>query len=216
MKKAFLACGIGLLVLSAVLLVGGLIQFILPPEFESTARLSLPPTTNEVQNVALAVEVERLQSKSILYPVITNLDLNSRWGEKFKEGKLAADLTYKLLRNQLRIKSGRGTSLIEVHVRSDDSTEAAAIANKIAEVYLNQRTTRTVNRNNDSPLMIRDPAVELIDAAEPDLLPVKPSRLMKFLLPAGGLLAAFLGVVLLVFGVAMKRSSKRTPPPLPT
>jgi capsular polysaccharide biosynthesis protein len=222
MKRTLLIVGIALLALSAVLLTTGLVQFIIPPTFESVAKIALPaqmkqlfPGTNSSDSHQLSAEMEKLQSQSTLSQVITNLDLNRMWGEKFKEGELLIDLTCKLLSNQLRVRPGRGTAIVEVHVRSDDPTEAATIANNIAEVYRNQTArTQDMQRNNGSVSEIRDPIVQIIDAAEPNFRPVKPHPLMKILVPVAGLLAGILGVVLLMLSVLM-RGGKKSPPSLP-
>jgi capsular polysaccharide biosynthesis protein len=219
MKRALMIGGIGLLALSAVLLTTGLIQFIITPTFESVARISIQPEPSSLPSTSQAdgkmdisnvpwfqTEVERLQSRMVLYQVITNLNLNRTWGEKFKEGELSTDLTYALLKRQIHLRPARGTALLEIRVRSDDPMEAAAIANAIAAAY---RTLRT-----SSPL-VKSSAVEMIDRAEPDLRPVKPNPLMKILVPAAGLLAGILGLILLMLAVMTKVGARKSPPPLP-
>ena len=241
MKRVLLVSGIGLLVLSAVLLIDGLVQFIIPPTFESVARIHVKPEADNVLSVSgpsvetnsfdpywFQKEVEKLQATTVLYEVITNLDLNLKWGQKFKEGELRTDLTYALLKKQVDILQSRGTALIEIHVRSDDPTEASTIANSIAEVYRTQGISREKEKQtagvkdltgvmqktvSSSPKI---PAVEIIDQAEPNLRPVKPHPLMKILVPAAGLIAGVLGVVLLMVAVMRKDGDKESRPPLPT
>lgn len=227
MKRNLLIAGIALLVLSAVLPTGGLVQFIIPPTFESMARISVSAEKNEMPGNGqwVQTEVERLQSKMVLYQVITNLDLNRTWGEKFKEGELPTDLSYMLLKSQLHVQPSRGTTLLEIRARSDDPAEAAAIANGIAEAYRDQRIFREKElqavgvkalggevRKTDS-LLTKTSAVEIVDQAEPNLRPVKPHPLMKILVPIAGLLAGVLGVVLLMLSV-MKKDTARKPPSL--
>ena len=147
MKRVLIIGGIGLLVLSALLLMGGLIQFILPPVYESVARIAMTACTGVDQwdltssePFPAAREIERLQSKSVLYQVITNLDLNQRWSEKFMEGALGTETTYALVKGRLKIRQTPGNEIIEIRVESDDPAEAAAIANGIAMVRLEQRS----------------------------------------------------------------------------
>jgi len=128
-----------------------LVTFILPPTYASTARISVQKDATDIQSLGGAptysgfdpywvqTEFEKIQSKVILYEVITNLDLNRKWGEKFKEGDLRTDITYKLLRRQIDVSQSRNTSLIEVKAFSEDASEAAVIANQIAEVYRKSR-----------------------------------------------------------------------------
>src|SRR5688572_24528171 len=84
-----------------------LVTFILPPKFASTARISVQKDAPDIAGIGgnqsynvfdpywVQTEFEKIQSKSILYQVISNLDLNIKWGEKYKEGPLRPDLTYK-------------------------------------------------------------------------------------------------------------------------
>src|SRR6185436_13335065 len=85
-------------------------------------------------------QFETIQSKSILYQVISNLHLNTLWAQKLQEeGDLRTELTYLLLKNKIDVRQSRNTSLIEVKVFSDDKNEAAVIANEIASVYRDHR-----------------------------------------------------------------------------
>ena len=90
-----------------------LVTFILPPTYASTARISVQKDATDITSFGggpsysafdpywVQTEFEKIQSKSILYQVISNLNLNITWGEKYKEGSLRTDLTYKLLRRAL-------------------------------------------------------------------------------------------------------------------
>jgi succinoglycan biosynthesis transport protein ExoP len=124
-----------------------LVTFILPPTYASMARISVQKDATDIQGMNntptysgfdpywVQTEFEKIQSKLILYEVITNLDLGRKWGEKFKEPELKTDITFKLLKRQIDVSQSRNTSLIEIKVFSEDPNEAAIIANKIAEVY---------------------------------------------------------------------------------
>jgi capsular exopolysaccharide synthesis family protein len=130
------------------------VTFILPPTWASTARISVQKDSTDIQSVSGAplymafdpywvqTEFEKIQSKMILYQVITNLDLNRRWGEKYKEGYLPTEVTYFYLKGKVEVNQSRNTSLIEITVDSDDREEAALIANTIAEVYRDSRLNK--------------------------------------------------------------------------
>ncbi len=136
-----------------------LVTFILPPTYSSTARISVQRDTTDIAGVNLGqgagqsysvydfafwiqTEFEKIQSKMILYPVITNLDLHIKWGEKYKEGALRLDTTFAMLKRQIDVNQSPRTSLIEIKAFSEDPNEAAAIANRIAEVYRESRTNQ--------------------------------------------------------------------------
>lgn len=145
-----------------VSLTATLVTFILPESYSSTARIKVEKDAPDVEGITLQSrggggfdpywvqdQFETIQSKAILYTVITNLNLNRKWAEKFKQpDDLRTELTFTLLKNQIDVRQYRNTSLIEIRAFSEDNKEAAAIANEIANVYrdyrLNQRRSKSV------------------------------------------------------------------------
>jgi polysaccharide biosynthesis transport protein len=128
------------------------VTFILPKTYASTVRMKVDKDVPDVGDLTgqrmnatydpywITTEFEKIQSKSILYPVISNLALNKRWGEKFKaESDLPTDMTYSYLKGHIDVRQSRNTSLIEVRVLSDDKQEAAEIANAISDEYRRNR-----------------------------------------------------------------------------
>ncbi|MCX6923296.1 MAG: hypothetical protein NT154_08820, partial [Verrucomicrobia bacterium] len=88
-------------------------------------------------------EFEMMQSDVILGKVIDALDLNQRWGNRYAGGgRLKTQETTHLLKSKLDLRPVRGTSLVEIRVRSDKPDEAAKIANAIAEAYITNRKIR--------------------------------------------------------------------------
>src|SRR5436190_7190794 len=129
-----------------------LVTFVLPESFASTVRMKVEKDTPDVAGIGgerpylpfdpywVQDQFETIQSKSVLYTVITNLHLNKVWAEKLKEeGDLRTEITFNLLKRKITVKQSRNTSLIEVKVLSDDKNEAATIANEIANVYREHR-----------------------------------------------------------------------------
>jgi capsular exopolysaccharide synthesis family protein len=132
-----------------------LFTFILPPTYASSTRISVQKDSTDIAGVGvngmsspvygsfdpywIQTEFEKIQSKMILYPVISNLDLTAEWGKRYKEGALPLDMTYKILRREVDVTQSRNTSLIEIKAFSQDPNEAAAIANNIADVYRDSR-----------------------------------------------------------------------------
>lgn len=128
------------------------VTFILPKSYASTVRMKVEkdvtdiPSMNGVPNFAsfdpywVQTEFEKIQSKLILYPVITNLNLNRKWAQRFKEeGELRTDITYMILKGSIDVSQARNTSLIEIRAESEDPNEAMLIANEIADVYRKNR-----------------------------------------------------------------------------
>jgi len=128
------------------------VTFILPKSYASMVRIRVEKDAPDVGGITerressgydpywMQTEFETIQSKSILHQVITNLSLNKKWAEKFKEeGDLRTDLTYQILKSQVDVRQSRNTSLIEISAYSEDNVEAATIANEIAAVYRDSR-----------------------------------------------------------------------------
>lgn len=128
------------------------VTFVLPKAYASTVRMKVEKDAPDVSGINverqatgydpfwMQTEFETIQSKSILHKVITNLNLNTKWAEKYQtEGELRTDQTYMILKGQIDVQQARNTSLIEITAYSEDNNEAAVIANAIAEVYRNSR-----------------------------------------------------------------------------
>ena len=135
--------------LGVLLAAAGLILFTLPSSYEAAVRLKASKDLPDVSIMAnpapfdpywIQDQFETLQSKTILFRVITNLNLTRKWSEKFKKPEpLRIEEAYVQLKKQIDVRQTRSTSLIEVHVRSEDPLEAAAIANEIASAYRDHR-----------------------------------------------------------------------------
>ena len=130
------------LVLGAVYLVTA------PPVHTATARVKmekarkpetdcLRETSEGIDPYWMQTEFELIQSKAILISVITNLNLINRWAAKGK-AKTPLEL-YPVLRRKLRVEQHRSTSLIEIHARSKEPSEAAELANAIATTFCMNR-----------------------------------------------------------------------------
>lgn len=88
----------------------------------------------------LQTQFEKLQSHSVLDEVIRKLGLVQRWTQKYSpDSPLKPEETYMYLRESMKVRQSRNTSLIEITVYSEDKEEAAEIANAVAEVYKDSR-----------------------------------------------------------------------------
>lgn len=143
-----------------VVLTTSIVTYWLPKYYASTVRVAIEKdmpdisplfdyrqTTPVFDPFFITTEFEKIQSKTVLYSVITNrdLNLNSKWAARFHVPLLKTPETYSILKKRIDVRQFRNTSLIEIRVMSEDKEEAAAIANKIAEAYkdwrLSQRMT---------------------------------------------------------------------------
>jgi len=130
------------------------VTLMLKPSYASTVRLAVDKDTSDIaplggaQAVAaydpyfIQTEFERIQSRSILYQVIEDpeLNLNERFAKDMELAKpfKTADSYAHLLR-LCDVRQSRNTSLIEIRVFNHDPKLASDIANKIAKVYRESR-----------------------------------------------------------------------------
>jgi polysaccharide biosynthesis transport protein len=138
-----------------------LVTFMLPETYSSMVRIRVEKDALDVGGIGVDSsraaasfdpfwvqdQFETIQSKVILYNVISNLSLTKKWAPKFKEAELPLDLTFQILHGQIDVRQSRNTSLIEIHAFSEDKREARDLANEIAKVYkdyrLNERRQMT-------------------------------------------------------------------------
>ena len=182
------------------------ITLILPKTFIGTTqvRVNEPTSPKEVFS-HLHNEVEYIQSPAVLKSVSTSLELAQRWEKKYFAGRTpAADEVFNILKNKLVIQPVPNAGLIEISCYDDSATEAAEIANKVAEVY------------TQFPSVTRG---EITQLAQPRTDPIRPNPYLNIFigLGLGAMLGLFFGVVVGFFSYwrAVKRSKGNfAPPPL--
>jgi succinoglycan biosynthesis transport protein ExoP len=153
-----------------VVLTTTAVTFILPEAFSSTVRIEVGKDTTDIAPLLMGAqsqagydpyfittEFEKIKSKSVLYTVITNLNLNEIWAAReHLEDKLKTPDTFQLLLRNIDLRQTRNTSLIEIRVYSEDAREAAVIANEIAKVYRETRSIKTSKASTKSIAILED------------------------------------------------------------
>jgi len=163
-------------ILWLMLLCGGLVSlgtglrlWFPPTRFAAATRVKIqrdveferdPSATNAYNAYFMQNEFELIQSDVILGKVVESLALHDRWGRRDGR-KLEIPEALGMLKDHLALEPVRCTSLVGIHLTSDDPNEAAEITHAVAEQYDNYRR------------MHRDSGVssEVIDAAA---IPLKP------------------------------------------
>ncbi len=120
--------------------------------YASTAQVSILKQNRDIEvfkgndsffdPVYFASQIELIRSKEILYKVIEKLDLQKVWGRQLTQSDylLPIDQAYDLFRfKKMELDVKRGTYVIEILVYSENSAEAAKIANTVAETYIDWR-----------------------------------------------------------------------------
>ncbi len=130
-----------------VVITTTVVTYFLPKFYASTTRIAVEKDASDTQGIFefrsvannydpyfIQTEFEKIQSKAVLYNVITNLHLEADWSKKY-EVKLDVPRTYQILKKRIDVRQFRNTSLIEIKVLDEDPQKAVAIANEVAEAY---------------------------------------------------------------------------------
>jgi len=166
------------------------ITFILPESFAGRTRINISQGSshqvNSVDPYFFQTEFEILQSRAVIGRVVNKLDLNEKWGTKFRNVKnLKTDESIDLLKHFITLRPIRNTSLIEICVYSDQPEEAALLANALAEAYRENR----LGRNDEKMAGM----VEILDKAVPDPIPARPNKPLNITI--GIILGTLLGLL---------------------
>jgi uncharacterized protein involved in exopolysaccharide biosynthesis len=178
--------------LGALMLMGGIYLLCKTPVYEAVTRVKaekdpvIEPFPGAYQGFDpfwVQTEFEAIQSKVVLFPVITNLNLTARWSVTVPE-------VYPILRDRLLIRQARNSSIIEIRARSQDPNEAAELANAVAASYRDYRLQqlRLAIAASKKEIPVTSP-VEILDVADPPQKPCRPSRRLGFLLLVSGCLS---------------------------
>jgi uncharacterized protein involved in exopolysaccharide biosynthesis len=158
-----------------ILIFGGLISIGVglrlgfpPAQFAARSRIKIEQDLNATNTYSAEFmhnEFELIQSDVILAKVVEVLGLPHKWSQRTGK-RLDAGKTLAMLKTQLELRPVRCTSLVEIHITSNDPAEAAEISNAVAEEYRNHRPT-----GGSSPI-----SAELVDTATPPKRSVTPNR----------------------------------------
>jgi capsular exopolysaccharide synthesis family protein len=142
--------GIIILTFLLTMITAGVTVYFLPREYFSKATIEVKPDKNTQLNVfgegsyntqsdprLAPTQLKIIQEKGILYPVIDQLGLATKWANGGPP--LLKEQAYGKLLNMLVLTPVRQTDLIEIGIWSTDREEAADIANSIAVVYQDRR-----------------------------------------------------------------------------
>ena len=135
-----------------VVITTTVVTYMLPETYMSSTRIKVEKDTADVPLLGqmssqgppdmffLQTEFEVIQAKTNLYQVIEDLSLNQRWSKEYlNQGTLKTPETFEILKDKLDVRQFRNTTMIEIRVYSRNKSEAAEIANKIADVYKESR-----------------------------------------------------------------------------
>ena len=175
-----------------------LITFILPESYGSTARVLVRQDASESSQKLdsraslgpydpyfIQTQMEIMSSQLVLEKVVNDLDLRTSWGRKYANSeRLRPEEARAILQARVELRPVRNTSLIEIRAFSDQPSEAAQLANAIAQSYRDYRS-------HIAP-------ADIVDMAVPGLRPVRPNKPMNIVLGliGGALLALAAGAVI--------------------
>lgn len=183
------------------------ITFILPESYASTARIMIEPAATGMTEQANATpnppvlslqdDLMVILSDGVLEAVINKLNLNVVWGKKYFSGEdLKPAQTIRILKSRLLLAVAKGSKIIAITVYSDDSKEAAQIANSVVDAYRNYRleVQGKLMGSEPSAKKISNQSIVVLEQAQPGLHPVRPNKPLNIFI--GVVAGGFLGLVI--------------------
>jgi len=150
-------------------IIATVVTFLLPASYASTARIKIENDQPDIPGVGITptyggydayyiqTEFEIMQSELVLGRLISRLDLNDEWGQKYNGNTpLKTDETMDLLKGRMRLSPERNTKLIDITVYSEDKDEAARLANGIAEAYREYRIGQNMDKTTNGISVLED------------------------------------------------------------
>jgi capsular polysaccharide biosynthesis protein len=178
-----LLAGVVLLLGGIALSFSGVLQWVRPAIFESETKIIVtrPGSTGGYDPLFVKTEAERIQSPAVLTNFIADLDLNDVWGKKYVNGQRLSDSQVEQLLKVV-VQPVRNSDLIEIKVRSQDSIEAAALANGIVRSY-RVRATQS-----------KTASVSVVMSATAPTRAISPNRPTVIMIAASGIIMVIGGM----------------------
>lgn len=152
-----------------IILTVFIITLIMPEKYRASVRITIDQYRPDIELVDRGrqsqydpyfylTQFELIRSRPVLTGVIRDMNLQEVWGRQFNDNQEEMDLesTISRLRSMVETVQVRGTTIIEVQVTSRDSAEAAAIANKIAEVFQETRLASVKKKYSDALVQMQE------------------------------------------------------------
>ena len=162
-----------------VVLTTTVVTFLLPESFSSTVEIEVKKDFSDLSEMGggttiqgfdpyfLQNEFRKIQSKVVLYQVISNLNLGNHYQNIYNlDVNLKPEEVYLYLSSQLGVNQQRNTELIEITVLDRDRLMAKTIANEIAEVYRQWRMDLSKARFNQGIYSISNRLEQAIASVE--------------------------------------------------
>jgi capsular polysaccharide biosynthesis protein len=195
-----------------------IITFILPEAYASTAWIRINTDAmrySDIENPSTCIfnqaDFEVIGSDAALDKVIDSLNLSEVWAKKYNlPQKFKTSESRSLLRRMIEFKLTRNTLGMNITVYSEDKTEAARIANAIAEAYQAYCQTEATAQP-DVPGGSR--LIEIPIRATPNDRPARPNKSFNILF--GGVISMLIAlaagtITALIVGRLTRRSAKPT------
>jgi serine/threonine protein kinase len=128
---------VGLFIFLTSVALAAVSSLLLPKTYMATARVEVSVGANAIYDpYRIQVEINTIQSPDFCREIVSSLNLAQRWSVK-SGGAVTEEVAVEWLKMQLELRTSRNTSLLEISFVDELPTEAAEIANRIAESYCN-------------------------------------------------------------------------------
>jgi len=147
-------------------------EWVLPKVYSASAEIQIHPSgEHSVSGIgnapeergfdatAFQAEFEILQSSQILLPIINDLQLDRIWAKRLYKGAMEKmhpldALGY--MNSILHLDLKRGTNIVQISASSEVPSEAAEIANAVADRYKTMRQVEQDQRNSRGEVSLQD------------------------------------------------------------
>jgi capsular polysaccharide biosynthesis protein len=117
----------------AGLLVAAVVTYVMPKKYESQAIIEVKPVeSSPISPQFFGTEFEKIKSRDSLTKVVSNLELNNRWG-------LDKETAISILKGIITTENIRGTDLISIKVRHTNKEDARDVAAEAGKSYREYR-----------------------------------------------------------------------------
>ncbi len=158
--------GIIILTFLLTMITAGVTVYFMPRQYYSQTSIEVKPDQNNINLTSggaynassdprlAPTQFKIITEKNILYPVIDDLNLTTKWANGGQP--LLKEQAYGRLLGMMQMSEVRQTDLIEIGIWSTDAKEAADIANSIARVYADQRIKIQAGTMTAGLIMLQD------------------------------------------------------------
>jgi serine/threonine protein kinase len=213
------AIPVGFMAFVVTTVAAAMLTMLMPKSFVASTRVRIEEATSDssppketYDPYLLQSEMELARSETILGRVIEKLQMPQRWADRYgSQAGFSEFEGVQLLRRSLDVRPVRNTMLLDIRFFSQQTYDAAAVANSIADSLAQYHVDQIkefegsrANRAKGTGTTDFEPKlcrIEIVDRAAPNFRPARPDWALNIVLGMlGGVLVGIIaGIVAMLF-----------------